>query len=149
MAVPHRFPALIADPAPAEGRLWLTGARLLDGTGGPVRDRAAVLVQDGVIRRVGSAAEPCPDGARLLDLGQRTLMPALIDAHTHLAGRPPATLRGAEEALPGTAAHFLQAGLRACLRRASPRSGSPGPRGSGRRRPARRCVTAQSGGPGC
>jgi imidazolonepropionase-like amidohydrolase len=117
MAVPHRFPALIADPAPAEGRLWLTGARLLDGTGGPVRDRAAVLVQDGVIRRVGSAAEPCPDGARLLDLGQRTLMPALIDAHTHLAGRPPATLRGAEEALPGTAAHFLQAGLRACLRR--------------------------------
>jgi imidazolonepropionase-like amidohydrolase len=115
--VPHRFPALIAGPAPAEGRLWLTGARLLDGTGGPVRDQAAVLVEDGVIGRVGSAAEPCPDGARQLDLEQRLLMPGLIDAHTHQAGRAPVTLRGAEEPLPGTAAHFLQAGLRECLRR--------------------------------
>ena len=113
----HRFPALIAAPAAAPGRLWLTGARLLDGTGGPVREEAAVLIEDGVIRRVGRAAEPCPDGAALLDLGQRMLMPGLIDAHTHLAGRVPATLRGAEEALPGTAAHFLQAGLRDCLRR--------------------------------
>jgi len=115
--VPHRFPALIAGPAPAQGRLWLTGARLLDGTGGPVGDQAAVLVEDGVIGRVGSAAEPCPDGARQLDLGQRLLMPGLIDAHTHQAGRPPVTLHGAEEPLPGTAAHFLQAGLRDCLRR--------------------------------
>jgi len=30
--VAHRFPALIAAPAPAQGRLWLTGARLFDGT---------------------------------------------------------------------------------------------------------------------
>jgi len=30
--VTHRFPALIAAPAPARGRLWLTGARLFDGT---------------------------------------------------------------------------------------------------------------------
>jgi imidazolonepropionase-like amidohydrolase len=115
--VPHRFPALIAAPAAAQGRLWLTGARLLDGTGGPVREDAAVLVQDGVIQRVGRASEPCPDGAALLDLRQRMLMPGLTDAHTHLAGRAPPTLRGAEEALPGTAAHFLQAALRDCLRR--------------------------------
>ena len=33
----HRFPALIAAPAPAEERLWLTGARLFDGTGGALR----------------------------------------------------------------------------------------------------------------
>jgi hypothetical protein len=45
--VPHRSPALMAGPAPAQGRLWLTGARLLDGTGGPVREEAAVLVEDG------------------------------------------------------------------------------------------------------
>jgi imidazolonepropionase-like amidohydrolase len=114
--VPHRFPALIAAPAPRPGRLWLTGARLLDGTGGPVRDGAAVLIEDGVIARVTSASEPCPDGARELDLGQRTLMPGLIDAHTHAAGHVPATLRGAEEELPGTAAHFLQAELREYLR---------------------------------
>src|SRR5260370_21562428 len=61
--VPHRFPALIAAPPSAEGRLWLTNARLFDGTGRGVRAGAAGLVQDGVIRRVSSAAEPCPGGA--------------------------------------------------------------------------------------
>jgi len=114
--LPHRFPALIAAPSPGQGRLWLTGARLLDGTGGPVRDGAAVLVDDGVIARVTNASEPCPDGARPLDLGQRTLMPGLIDAHTHAAGHVPGTLRGAEQELPGTAAHFLQGELREYLR---------------------------------
>jgi imidazolonepropionase-like amidohydrolase len=114
--VPHRFPALIAEPARAAGRLWLTGAALFDGRGGPVRDGMAVLVEDGVIRRVASASEPCPPGARRLELGQRMLLPGLIDAHTHAAGQVPATLRGAEPHLPGAAAHFLQAELRAYLR---------------------------------
>jgi imidazolonepropionase-like amidohydrolase len=115
--VAHRFPALIAAPAPAQGRLWLTGARLFDGTGGPVREGAAVLVENGMIRRVGDASQRCPDDAQQLDVGQRLLMPGLIDAHTHTSGHTPRVLRGAEEVLPGTAAHFLQAELRDHLRR--------------------------------
>ncbi len=114
--MPHRFPALMAAPAPARGRLWLAGARVFDGTGGAVRDDRAVLVEDGVIRRIAGASEPCPDGARLLDVGQRVLMPGLIDAHTHAEGHVPKTLRGAEPELSGTAAHFLQAELRDYLR---------------------------------
>ena len=114
--MPHRFPALTAAPAPGRERLWLTGARLFDGTGAPVRDSAAVLVEDGIIRRVGDAREPCPDGARSLDVGQRVLMPGLIDVHTHASGRVPSVLRGAEAPLPGTPAHFLQAELRDYLR---------------------------------
>jgi len=114
--VPHRFPALIAAPPSGQGRLWLTGARLFDGTGSPVSDGAAVLVEDGVIRRVASTKEPCPDGARLLDLQRRMLMPGLTDAHSHAAGHVPEALRGAEQALPGTAGHFLQAELREYLR---------------------------------
>jgi imidazolonepropionase-like amidohydrolase len=114
--MPHRFPALIADPPRGEGRLWLTGARVFDGTGGPVRDGVAVLVEDGVIRRVGSASEPAPEGARVVDLQQRTLMPGLIEAHTHILAHTPETLRGAEPFLPGTPAHFLQAELREFLR---------------------------------
>jgi imidazolonepropionase-like amidohydrolase len=114
--MPHRFPALIAAPAPGRERLWLTGARLFDGTGAPVRESAAVLVEDGIIRRVADAREPCPDGARPLDVGQRVLMPGLIDAHTHASGRVPSVLRGAEAPLPGTPAHFLQAELRDYLR---------------------------------
>ena len=112
----HRFPALIADPPRGKGRLWLTGGRLFDGTGGAVRGGAAVLVEDGVIRRVGEESEPCPDGARLLDLAGRTLMPGLIEAHTHILSDTPQTLRGAEPFLPGTSAHFLQAELREFLR---------------------------------
>ena len=113
----RRFPALIAAPAPGADRLWLAGARLFDGTGGPLRDGVAVLVEDGVIRRVTTGQEPCPAGARSIDAGQRVLLPGLIDAHTHAAGRSPRVLAGAEGVLPGTAAHFLQAELREHLRR--------------------------------
>ena len=112
----HRFPALIAAPPPAPGRLWLTGARLFDGTGAPLREDTAVLIEDGVIQRVADDRERCPDGARPLDLGGRTLMPGLTDAHTHASGRVPHTAKGAEDPLPGVDAHFLQAELRDYLR---------------------------------
>jgi imidazolonepropionase-like amidohydrolase len=114
--VTHRFPALIAAPAPAAERLWLTGARLFDGTGAALRENTAILVEDGVIRRVADDRERCPDGARPVDVGRRVLMPGLTDAHTHASGRVPHTAKGAEEALPGVAAHFLQAELRDYLR---------------------------------
>ena len=112
----HRFPALIAAPAAASGRLWLTGARLFDGTGAALRESTAVLVEDGIIRRVADARERCPDGARSVDVGGRVLMPGLTDAHTHASGRVPHTAKGAEEPLPGVAEHFLQAELRDYLR---------------------------------
>jgi imidazolonepropionase-like amidohydrolase len=115
--MPHRFPALIADPQAAKGRLWLTGGQLFDGTGGPVREDAAVLVEDGVVARTGSASEPCPDSARRIDMGGRTLMPGLIEAHVHVAGSVQPVLRGAEPELPGVATHFVQAELRGYLRR--------------------------------
>ena len=112
----HRFPALIAAPAPAEGRLWLTGARLFDGTEAALRENTAILVEDGVIRRVADDRERRPDGARPVDVGRRVLMPGLTDAHTHASGRVPNPAKGAEEPLPGVAAHFLQAELRDYLR---------------------------------
>jgi imidazolonepropionase-like amidohydrolase len=114
--VAHRFPALIAAPAAGQGRIWLMNARLFDGTGTPLREPAAVLVEDGIIRRVTDAPEPCPDGARPLDLGRRVLMPGLTDAHTHASGTVPRVAKGAEAPLPGIAAHFLQAELRDYLR---------------------------------
>ena len=112
----HRFPALIAAPAPARVRLWLTGARLFDGTGASLRPNTAILVEDGVIRRVADDRERGPDGARPVDLGQRVVMPGLTDAHTHASGRVPHTAKGAEAPLPGVDAHFLQAELRDYLR---------------------------------
>jgi N-acyl-D-aspartate/D-glutamate deacylase len=76
------------------GRLWLTGLRLFDGTGGPPRDDVAVLVEDGVIRRVAGTPDEPPRRAWSIDAGGRVLLPGLIDAHTHTAGRTLATSTG-------------------------------------------------------
>ena len=114
--VAHRLPALIAAPAAAQERIWLTGARLFDGTGSPLRENAAILIEDGIIRRIADAAEPCPDGAWPLEVGQRVLMPGLTDAHTHASGTVPQVAKGAEEPLPGIAAQFLQTEIRDYLR---------------------------------
>jgi imidazolonepropionase-like amidohydrolase len=112
----HRFPALIAAPAAGQQPWWLTSARLFDGTGAALRDDAAVLVKDGIISQIGAAGDPCPAGARVVDLAGRVLLPGLIDAHTHASGELPRVAKGAEAPLPGTAAHFLQAELRGYLR---------------------------------
>ena len=145
----HRFPALIAAPPAAQGRLWLTRARLFDGTGAPLRDNTAILVEDGIIRRVTDAREPCPDGARLVDVGERVLMPGLTDAHTHASGRVPKVAKGAEAPLPGVAEHFLQAELRDYLRFGVTTIRVCGSRARRRSRPGRPCGTARSAAPGC
>jgi len=115
--VPARLPCLLADPPPAAGRLWLTGARLFDGSGAPPRDAAAVLVEHGRIAAVGAASDGVPDGATVIELGGRTLMPGLIDAHAHVYARRPQPEPGAEPLWPGVDAHLLAADLREALRR--------------------------------
>lgn len=58
-------------------------ARVLDGRGGVVQN-ADVLIEHGRIVRVGPRGD-VPAGTRLVDLGARTLLPGLIDAHAHPA----------------------------------------------------------------
>jgi imidazolonepropionase-like amidohydrolase len=59
--------------------------RLFDGTGGAVMRDAVVLIDDGRIAAVGPAAQvPLPTGSQVVDVGDRTIMPGLIDAHVHI-----------------------------------------------------------------
>ena len=70
------------------GTVALKAARLIDGTGGPPINDAVVVVTDNRITTVGSASSvPVPAGAKVIDLGDVTLLPGFIDAHTHLIGR--------------------------------------------------------------
>lgn len=60
-------------------------ARLLDPHTGNVLAPAAVLIEDGKIKQVGAPPQvAAPSGARIIDLGSATLLPGLIDSHTHL-----------------------------------------------------------------
>lgn len=61
-----------------------TNASLFDGVGPDLRRGAQVLVADGVIQDVSDRAIDAPTGAETVDLGGRTLMPGLIDAHVHI-----------------------------------------------------------------
>jgi imidazolonepropionase-like amidohydrolase len=77
-------------PAPPEGKgvLVLKAARLIDGTGAAQIRNAIVIVTDNKITAVGNAATVrAPSGATIVDLGEATLLPGFIDAHTHLVGR--------------------------------------------------------------
>jgi imidazolonepropionase-like amidohydrolase len=67
----------IAQPKP----IVIKAARLIDGRGGAPVTPALVVVRGNRIQSVGGVA---PEDAQVIDLGDATLMPGLIDAHVHL-----------------------------------------------------------------
>lgn len=82
-------PALGEEPAPP---IVLHAARLLDVDTGKLLAPGEVLVRGERIVAAGTRVDR-PADARVLDLGDRTLLPGLIDAHVHLFLHP-----GAEDA---------------------------------------------------
>lgn len=73
--------ALIAGSAGAETQV-ISAARMLDVEQARVTGPVRVVVRDGLIESINP--EQLPADARVLELGDRTLMPGLIDMHTHL-----------------------------------------------------------------
>jgi len=77
-------------PQPPEGKgiVALKAARLIDGTGAPAVRNAVIIITDNRITAVGDASSVrVPPDAKVIDLGDVTLLPGFIDAHTHLIGR--------------------------------------------------------------
>jgi len=60
-------------------------ARLLDVATGKYLDNPQVVITDGRITAVGKAGDAAPAGAKLIDLPGATLLPGLIDMHTHIS----------------------------------------------------------------
>jgi imidazolonepropionase-like amidohydrolase len=70
-------------PAPASVTAIRAG-KLLDVESGRILANQVILVRDGKIQAVGENL-PIPAGASLIDLSKMTVLPGLIDCHTHLA----------------------------------------------------------------
>jgi len=87
------LPGLLAAQAPTNptkgsGTVALKAARVIDGTGAAPIQNGVVVVTDDRIVTVGAAGSVAiPAGARTVDLGNATLLPGFIDAHTHVIGR--------------------------------------------------------------
>jgi imidazolonepropionase-like amidohydrolase len=77
----------LAQPSAAVAQtIIIKAARLIDGRGGPPLEPAMVRVAGERIAEVASTIA-VPAGATVIDLGSATLLPGLIDLHTHLTDR--------------------------------------------------------------
>jgi imidazolonepropionase-like amidohydrolase len=79
---------LLTPPPPVAPKLIvIKAARVIDGTGAaPVKNGYVVVQGDRIVAVVTNLS--VPKDAEVIDLGDATVMPGFIDAHTHLIGRP-------------------------------------------------------------
>jgi imidazolonepropionase-like amidohydrolase len=89
-----------AQTNPAKSSTVLRAARLLDIESGRISSPGEILVQGERVAQVGTSVTH-PAGAQLIDLGDATLLPGLVDAHVHLFLHPGAEdLQTVQESVP-------------------------------------------------
>jgi imidazolonepropionase-like amidohydrolase len=97
--------------APANATVALTGARLIDGSGGAPIERATLILRDGRVQAAGAAdAMPIPAGAVRVDLAGKTIIPGLINAHAHVNAETDSTT-GARDQLAAQLLLYAQYGV--------------------------------------
>lgn len=105
----------IPEPPAGNPPLALVGARLIDGTGGPVIENSVVVIDQNRIQAVGQQGDiDIPENAEIYDARGLTMLPGFIDAHYHSVNNNPALktiLRNGTTSLrdPGHPFRFYQA----------------------------------------
>jgi len=94
-----------ATAAPAERVTVIRAGSLIDGTSGTLRKNQLILVRGQRIEKVTDASAQIPSGAAVVDLSSATVLPGLIDSHTHIF------LWGEDPAKGGYDANILKAGI--------------------------------------
>jgi imidazolonepropionase-like amidohydrolase len=111
---------IVVKPGPRgpEGTIVLRGGRIFDGTGAPVREGTLVIERNKIAKILPAGATDWPKDAQVIDVSGKTILPGLIDLHTHLTyplaetdfgvgmNEADATLRGAEKLR-----YFLESGI--------------------------------------
>ena len=80
---PRRVPVKPGPRGP-EGTLVLRGGRIFDGTGAPAREGTLVIERNKIAKILPAGATDWPADAKVIDVSGKTVLPGLIDLHTHL-----------------------------------------------------------------
>jgi len=94
-----------APAARAERVTVIRAGALIDGTGGAPRKNQLIFVRGNRIEKVADATAQIPSGAAVIDLSSATVLPGLIDSHTHIF------LWGEDPAKGGYDENILKAGI--------------------------------------
>jgi imidazolonepropionase-like amidohydrolase len=82
--LPEAGPALFGESAPSSQIVVIRAGKLFDSESGRLLNTPTVIISGNRIESVSSGQAQTPSTARLIDLGDATLLPGFIDVHTHL-----------------------------------------------------------------